>query len=459
MSDLKPGWKRVKFGEVVRQVKSKADPETSGLERYVAGEHMDTDDLRIRRWGTIGEGYLGPAFHAHFMPGQVLYGSRRTYLRKVAVADFEGICANTTFVLESANPKVLLPELLPFIMQTEGFHEHSKRESKGSVNPYVNFSDLAWYEFALPPLVEQRRISETLSIFFAIVEAMRSALSAADSCRKSFLVDVFRQNRGSHDVFPPHWARKTAREVGSIQLGQQRHPSFDTGSNMRKYLRVANVMDGFIDLGDVMSMHFPLHELGKFELLPGDILLNEGQSTDLVGRSAIYRGEIPGACFQKTLLRFRCSDILIPDFAHAFFQHMLYTKQFARICVQTTSIAHLTAVRFASIPMPIPPANEQSSIAERAEQLGTSSKRVAERLDQAKQSASQIVNSLLGRSDNGCLARATGAETARTIGSLSHSCLTREQNQSPKGGCRGRISLGFWLMFGWEQTIYQRPTL
>lgn len=80
----KQGWRQVKFGDVVRQVKERVDPETSGLERYVAGDHMDTDDLRIRRWGEIGSGYLGPAFHMRFRPGQVLYGSRRTYLRKVA---------------------------------------------------------------------------------------------------------------------------------------------------------------------------------------------------------------------------------------------------------------------------------------------------------------------------------------------------------------------------------------
>ena len=124
MTDLKPGWQRVKFGEVVRQVKDKVNPTTSGLERFVAGEHMDTDELRIRRWGDVGDGYLGPAFHMRFKPGQVIYGSRRTYLRKVAVADFEGICANTTFILEPVNPNELLPELLPFIMSTEAFHEH-----------------------------------------------------------------------------------------------------------------------------------------------------------------------------------------------------------------------------------------------------------------------------------------------------------------------------------------------
>lgn len=171
MADRERSWKRVKFGEVVRQVKTKVDPETAGLERYVAGDHMDTDDLRVRRWGEVGDGYLGPAFHMSFKPGHVLYGSRRTYLRKVAVADFEGICANTTFVLESADPKTVLPDFLPFVMQTEAFHEHSKRESKGSVNPYVNFSDLAWYEFALPPVEEQRRIASLLGARRELVDA------------------------------------------------------------------------------------------------------------------------------------------------------------------------------------------------------------------------------------------------------------------------------------------------
>lgn len=129
----KKHWRTVRFGDVVRNVKVDADPATSGLERYVAGEHMDTDDLHIRRWGTVGDGYLGPAFHRKFVQGQVLYGSRRTYLRKVAVAEFDGICANTTFVLEPSNDE-LIPELLPFIMQTESFNAHSIQQSRGSVN-------------------------------------------------------------------------------------------------------------------------------------------------------------------------------------------------------------------------------------------------------------------------------------------------------------------------------------
>jgi type I restriction enzyme S subunit len=189
-TDVPPnGWRRVKFGDVVRKVNDRVDPDTGGIERYVAGEHMETDDLTIRRWGEVGDGYLGPAFHMRFKPGQVLYGSRRTYLRKVAVADFEGITANTTFVLEPSS-KDLLPEFLPLVMTTEAFHEHSIKQSKGSVNPYINFSDLTWYEFALPPIDEQRRLVEILGASTELVERSRVALQSARSLMAAYAHDL-----------------------------------------------------------------------------------------------------------------------------------------------------------------------------------------------------------------------------------------------------------------------------
>lgn len=174
---LREGWRWVRFGDVVRQVKDRVDPEAASIERYVAGEHMESDDLRIRSWGTVGDGYLGPAFHMRFHPGHVLYGSRRTYLRKVAVADFEGICANTTFVLEPSTDE-LLGEFLPLVMTTEAFHNHSIGQSKGSVNPYINFRDLTWYEFPLPPIDEQVRILEVVDAATAVVENYEAVLHA-----------------------------------------------------------------------------------------------------------------------------------------------------------------------------------------------------------------------------------------------------------------------------------------
>jgi type I restriction enzyme S subunit len=70
----KSGWARVSLGAVATASKEKVDPADGTVDRYVAGEHMDSDDLKIRRWGDPSETELGPAFHRRFHPGQILYG-------------------------------------------------------------------------------------------------------------------------------------------------------------------------------------------------------------------------------------------------------------------------------------------------------------------------------------------------------------------------------------------------
>ncbi|RMH78112.1 MAG: restriction endonuclease subunit S [Calditrichaeota bacterium] len=157
---MKNGWKLVQFGDVVRLNKDRiADPAAAGIERYVGLEHITPEDLRIRNWGLVAE---GTTFTNHFKPGQVLFGKRRAYQRKVAVADFEGVCSSDIYVFESKDPDVLRPELLPFICQSEGFYQHAVQTSAGSLSPRTNWKHLAAYEFPLPPLDEQRRIAELL---------------------------------------------------------------------------------------------------------------------------------------------------------------------------------------------------------------------------------------------------------------------------------------------------------
>ncbi len=204
VAPIKAGCTPVVFGDMVRKVSDKVDPWESGLERYVAGEHLDTDDLQIRRWGLIGDNYLGPAFHMRFKPGQVLYGSRRTYLRKVALADFEGITANTTYVLETKNPTVLMPELLPFIMQTEAFHAHSIARSKGSVNPYINFSDIACFQFLLPPIEMQRRIVNVLEAARCSTNAMAEVFYASGVLSRALSLRAFSPCE-IHGIRPTDW--------------------------------------------------------------------------------------------------------------------------------------------------------------------------------------------------------------------------------------------------------------
>ncbi len=184
---LKPGWRRVKFGEVVRLSKARSqDPLADGIERYVGLEHLEPGDLRIRSWGSVADGVT---FTSVFQPGQVLFGKRRAYQRKVAVADFSGVCSGDIYVLETKDAQVLLPELLPFICQTDAFFALAVGTSAGSLSPRTNWTSLASYEFFLPPLQEQRRILVFLKSFQSLVQANEKATAAAKSLLDSFVAE------------------------------------------------------------------------------------------------------------------------------------------------------------------------------------------------------------------------------------------------------------------------------
>jgi hypothetical protein len=126
------------------------------------------------------------------------------------------------------------------------------------------------------------------------------------------------------------WAR--VDEAGEVTLGRQRSPRQQHGSNMRPYLRVANVFEDRIDTSNVLSMNFDPDEVTTYALKSGDILLNEGQSPELVGRPAMYKNEVPGACFQNTLIVGEVQEFLSRLYDRA----MLPVRMDRRIAVDLT---------------------------------------------------------------------------------------------------------------------------
>jgi type I restriction enzyme S subunit len=182
------GWTKIAFGDVVRLCTERSsDPDVDGFERYIGLEHLDPGDLKVRRWGNLADGVT---FTNVFRPGQVLFGKRRAYQRKVAVADFSGVCSGDIYVLEPKSD-ALLPELLPFICQTDAFFEHAVGTSAGSLSPRTNWESLADFEFALPPIEEQRRMTACLHAADSCAEALRTAIESVSTARASHLNEFF----------------------------------------------------------------------------------------------------------------------------------------------------------------------------------------------------------------------------------------------------------------------------
>lgn len=354
---LKPGWRRGKFGDLVHQCKQRADPETSGLERYIAGDHMDTDDLRLRRWGEIGSGYLGPAFHMRFKPGQVLYGSRRTYLRKVAVADFEGICANTTFVLESKDSSVLLPDYLPILMQTDSFNAFSVKNSKGSVNPYINFSDLAKFDFALPPVSEQKRVIEALSVVMRSIEALDECIAAVGQLRKSLGIEAFSPRQ---DLKP------LAEFVSESMYGARFSNALYSESGSVAQLRTTDISEaGVINYAGIPLADLNIVEMESHLLKRGDLVFSRSGTC---GITAVFESHDVPTIPAAFLIRFRLKDGLNPHFLNEFFHSPVGRKMSASLARGAVQ-KNVSASELVKQLIPVPPIETQEDVVARLKSL------------------------------------------------------------------------------------------
>lgn len=340
----------VRFDDVVREVKVNVDPEQSGLKRYVAGEHMNTDDLHIRHWGSIGEGYLGPAFHRKFVKGQILYGSRRTYLRKVAVADFDGICANTTFVLEPKDDE-LIPELLPFIMQTESFSTHAVKQSRGSVNPYVNWKDIAWYEFAIPPKDEQRRIADILCCLDQVYENWLNSNMISQTLLNKITESIFsrsnfpRERLGEHVVesaYGPRFSNALYSESGSLGC-----------------IRTTDLLeDGTIIYSTIPRASLSPEEYKSHILRTGDFLISRSGTC---GIGSVFEQQndlmIPGAF----LIRLRLKESLNPNFLKEYVNSSVGQSQLASLA-QGGVQKNIRGSSLLNEKVPVPPRTRQNQV-------------------------------------------------------------------------------------------------
>lgn len=292
------------------------------------------------------------------------------------------------------------------------------RAARGVGIQHLGASRFAELPFPLPPLNEQKRISDIVdrrleriheaesllrSALARLAEQVREILAAAAAGKlleqKRALTDLpysvspsasiartdklqtvalegslfedFQYTGGEDRLslwqIHPGWMWARVDEVGEVKLGRQRSPRHHHGVNMRPYLRVANVFEDRIDTSDILRMNFEPDEVEIYELKFGDILLCEGQSPELVGRPAMYRDEVPGACFQNTLIRFRAIDDVDPNYVLLIFRHYMHAGVFREIARWSTNIAHLGLKRFRALPFPLPPLEEQRRIADEAQ--------------------------------------------------------------------------------------------
>ena len=346
-------WDKVTLGDIAQSLTiATKDPLSEGFGRYVGLEHIEPGNIHIKSWGNVAD---GTTFTRVFRKGQVLFGKRRAYQKKTAMAEFDGICSGDILVCEAIKGAVV-PELLPFIVQSDRFFEHAIKTSAGSLSPRTKFKDLAKFTFKLPAKpADQKRIADLLWSIDVAVEKKKilliSMLDVLLGCTNQALV-------GEKGL--KAWPKKRLGDCLSEKPMYGAPASAKTYTpGSPRYVRITDIDDeGRLNADDVVSADLDSYE--AYVLRKDDFLFARTGNT--VGKTYLYK-DADGFCiYAGYLIRFRLDgSIILPEFLHLFTHSSLYAE-FKKNTIKVGAQPNINAEEYQSMIIPVPTVDEQEII-------------------------------------------------------------------------------------------------
>ena len=180
---------KVFLGDVAKERRETCKGDKNGYP-IVGLEHLTPEEITLSAWDEDKDN----TFTKLFYEGDILFGRRRAYLKKAAVAPFNGICSGDITVIE-AIPEKILPELLPFVIQNDVLFDFAVGKSAGSLSPRVKWEHLRNYQFELPDLDKQRELAKVLWAMDATKRSYQKLLLKTDELVKSQFIEMFEDDK------------------------------------------------------------------------------------------------------------------------------------------------------------------------------------------------------------------------------------------------------------------------
>lgn len=371
---------RVSLGDVAREVKQRA-PEGAACPS-VGLEHLDPDEIELSRWNEDREN----TFTKSFSRGQVLFGRRRAYLRKAAVAPFDGVCSGDITVIEAR--ETLSPRLLPFIIQNEALFKHAVSNSAGSLSPRVKWQSLAQFEFNLPARDQQEKLADLLWTAQDTRNHYKQLLSICDDVIKSQFVEMFGDEK---------WGFKPLSEcVDSIDTGK----SMNCGEGPRGVGGFGVLKLSALSSGTFAASENKVISKDNFmsikEVEKGDLLFARKNTPELVGTTVYVPNEVKGLMFPDLVFRMKPKDVnalyllayMRSDRGLDLIQGMAHGSAKSMVNIPKTQLARL--------PVPVPPLELQQEFADFVAQVDKSKFAIQKALDELNATTKKILNQELG---------------------------------------------------------------
>ena len=312
----KSKWKSVKFGDVVFEPKESSNtPVEDGIEHVVGLEHIISDDIHLRESNSIEE---ATTFTKRFSKGDVLFGRRRAYLKKAAIAHFSGICSGDITVFRTKEN--LLPELLPFVVHNEKFFDYAIKHSAGGLSPRVKFKDLANYEFLLPPKDQQAKLAELLWAMDEVIERNLKVLKSLELNYSTIIKSIFNNEKG-------------LVKLKEIKFKYFKGISADESDKGTFYLIPSGgVFPRYLKNDKIKKVNLP--KAGSFSktLAENDILFNTG-GVGTLGRSHYFTKENNKYLCDSFVLVLRFND---RNFLNKYIYHIFQSSRIHSQIIQNT---------------------------------------------------------------------------------------------------------------------------
>ena len=185
---------KYKFEDIAFNSTEKKKPVESDKSHYIGLEHLDSQCLTVNRYGSdvapIGEKLI-------MKKGDVLFGKRRAYQKKVAIAPFDGIFSAHGFVLRPKE-NVIDKNFFPFFISSDYFLDKAISISVGSLSPTINWSDLKVLEFELPDLEEQKRLANILWKIENIKSSIKEQIKKSEDLLFNYYSHIYGNMDGNY---------------------------------------------------------------------------------------------------------------------------------------------------------------------------------------------------------------------------------------------------------------------
>ena len=334
----------VKLGDIAIEAKSSNKGDKTGI-RIVGLEHLTPLNVTLLSWSEDTEN----TFTKEFSKGDVLFGRRRAYLKKAAVAPFDGICSGDITVIRAIEDKVD-PDLLPFIIQNDFLFDFAVGKSAGSLSPRVKWTHLKEFAIELPSMPEQSKLAETLWSINETKNAYEELINKTDELVKSQFIEMFDR---------PEYERVKFKKISTLFADGDWIEIKDQSNDGIRLVQTGNIGNGYYIDKEAHSRYVreeTFLRLNCTEILPGDILIS--RLPDPVGRGCILPDGIGKAITAVDCTIVRLMDMVEPEYLIGFTQTDLYRSQIESAKTGTTR-KRISRKNLEKVLIPVPPIEKQ----------------------------------------------------------------------------------------------------